>query len=197
MLKDTGLRKIPVFYPTLWKMPEKLRFLKLSQNRMQEHETSLKGYDALLSALGSTRKQEGSAEQFRRIDLNLNFEIAVLARRAGVKHFGIVSTQGANSKIPYLSFRLFHSLLYLKTKGELEEKLKTLEFSSLSIFRPGLLNRTRGKVRQSERIAQFFLSGLPTAHLAKVMIEDAYRALESDIIGKNRIKIFEGQDFRR
>lgn len=73
------------------------------------------GCDAAFIALGTTRKDAGSAEAFRALDHDAVVAVAGAAKASGVKHVAYISSVGAN---PHSWF------LYPKTKGEVEEALK-------------------------------------------------------------------------
>ena len=92
------------------------------------------------SGLGTTRADAGGLENQKKIDLDLNYELAKAAKENGFKTCVLVSSGGANAD---------SMLPYLKMKGELEEKLKALNFDNLIILRPGALlgdrlNRHKG-----------------------------------------------------
>jgi len=71
--------------------------------------------------------------------------VAQAARNLGCRHFLLVSALGANP-----NSRIF----YNRVKGELEAALLTLEFDSLSIFRPSLLLGQRVEFRFGEVVGQ-------------------------------------------
>src|SRR5690606_4365937 len=118
-----------------------------------EYATALKnaGTSIALSALGSTRAQEGGLEKQRKIDLDLNYDLAKSAKESGtVKTYVLISSGGADAK----SFAP-----YLKMKGELEEKLMALKFERTVILRPGLLLGDRGeRSRFGEGLATGFVN---------------------------------------
>eukprot|EP01064_Diplonema_japonicum_P039349 TRINITY_DN983_c0_g1_i2.p1 TRINITY_DN983_c0_g1~~TRINITY_DN983_c0_g1_i2.p1 ORF type:complete len:263 (+),score=77.25 TRINITY_DN983_c0_g1_i2:40-828(+) len=100
-------------------------------------EEDFTGYGYGFSAFGTTRKDAGSAEEFKRIDYGYNVKAAELMKKGGVKHMQLVSSQGSNAN---------SWLLYPKTKGEIENFLKGLSFEKLTIWRPGLLaGRPQGR----------------------------------------------------
>lgn len=100
--------------------------------------------DAAISALGTTRAAAGSAQAFRRVDLDLVLGIARRVREHGATRFGLVSSMGADAGSRFL---------YTRTKGEVEEALRRLDFPSLVILRPGLLGGDRDGARPIERAA--------------------------------------------
>jgi uncharacterized protein YbjT (DUF2867 family) len=99
--------------------------------------------DGALCALGTTRAQAGSAAAFRAIDHDYALAIATQVRGGGATRFALTSSLGANAR---------SRLLYPRTKGELEEAVRRLDFESLTIARPGFLGGHRDEIRPMERI---------------------------------------------
>jgi uncharacterized protein YbjT (DUF2867 family) len=98
----------------------------------------------IFNALGTTIKQAGSQAAFRAVDHDLVMAAASAAKAAGARHFISVSSVGGSAK---------SSNFYLRTKGEVEEALRALEFERLDILRPGLLTGERsGPARPGEAI---------------------------------------------
>lgn len=104
-----------------------------------------KGVPLFFSALGTTARQAGGFEKQRKIDYDLNVELAKAAKEAGVTVYVLISTSGASptSSIPYS-----------KMKGELDETVKQLGFKHTIILKPGLLVGTRGDSRPGEFVAR-------------------------------------------
>jgi uncharacterized protein YbjT (DUF2867 family) len=99
----------------------------------------------LIVTLGTTIRQAGSQAAFRAVDHDLVLDVAAAARLAGAVHCIAVSAVGASPRS-----RNF----YLRTKGEVEQGLRRLDFARLDLLRPGLLRGKRGgPVRRGERIA--------------------------------------------
>jgi uncharacterized protein YbjT (DUF2867 family) len=92
-----------------------------------------------ISCLGTTIRTAGSQAAFRAIDFDLVVAVAKLARQAGARQMISVSSVGASSK---------SSNFYLKTKGEAEDALRSMDFARVDIIRPGLLT---GGVRPDSR----------------------------------------------
>jgi len=101
--------------------------------------------DAIICALGTTMRQAGSRERFRRVDFDYPLEAARLGRARGVAHYLLVSALGANSRS-----RVF----YNRVKGELEEALASQGYPSFTIVRPSLLLGARREFRLGEAIAK-------------------------------------------
>ncbi|MBL0598215.1 NAD(P)H-binding protein [Aeromonas jandaei] len=101
--------------------------------------------DIAFCALGTTRKEAGSAEAFRRVDLDYVIAFAELARRHGCQRLIVVSSMGARASSP---------ALYPRTKGEMEQALLAQSWPRLAIVRPAMLLGDRQPPRRSEQIFQ-------------------------------------------
>lgn len=75
--------------------------------------------DLFISALGTTRAAAGSFENQRKIDYDLNFELAKAAKAKGTKVYVLISSSGANTQ---------SMMGYPKMKGELEDSVAALGF---------------------------------------------------------------------
>ncbi|CAH0482103.1 unnamed protein product [Peronospora belbahrii] len=112
---------------------EKLEVRQVDFDRLSEVDMqNMDKVDAAFSCLGTTRKDAGSAEAFRKVDLGYVITFAKLSKAAGVPYFGLLTSQGANKDSWFL---------YPQTKGEVEDKVQQLRFERMSIFRPGMLQR--------------------------------------------------------
>ncbi|MBL0666695.1 NAD(P)H-binding protein [Aeromonas jandaei] len=101
--------------------------------------------DIAFCALGTTRKDAGSAEAFRRVDLDYVIAFAELALRHGCQRLIVVSSMGASASSP---------ALYPRTKGEMEQALLAQSWPRLAIVRPAMLLGDRQPPRRSEQIFQ-------------------------------------------
>lgn len=82
------------------------------------------------SCLGTTKKQAGSDEAFRKIDHDYNVNFAKLCQDKGVENFFLLSSMNAD---------IDSRFLYNRVKAETEQSIKALGFAQLVIFRPSLL----------------------------------------------------------
>ena len=99
----------------------------------------------LICALGTTRAQAGSDAAFRAVDHDLVIAVAQAAHVAGTRHMIGVSSVGASAA---------SRSLYLRTKGEVEQRLSSIGFDRLDLIRPGLLVGDRtGPRRTGEALA--------------------------------------------
>jgi oxidoreductase len=132
-----------------------------------EDASPFEGADAVFCCIGTTRRDAGSDEAFRSVDLHAVSRLARLARAAGVRHFALVSSVGASPTSWFL---------YPRTKGEAEEAVKAMGFESVSVFRPGLLGRG-DKTRLIEKVAGWVSPVLQVSDLARSMVLDAARRI--------------------
>ena len=107
--------------------------------------------DAVICALGSTMKQAGSREAFRKIDHGYPLAIARAVRAVGCEVFALNSAAGANPR---------SLVFYSRVKGELEQDLRALGFASLTLVRPGLIGGDRAERRAGEHLASVVLGAL-------------------------------------
>ncbi len=108
--------------------------------------------DDVFCAFGTTIKKAGTQDRFRQVDLVYPAEFARIVRRNGGQHFSLVSSRGANP-----ASRIF----YLRTKGELEVKIRGQEWPSVTILRPSVIGGHRHEARPAERIGQVLLRAAP------------------------------------
>ena len=107
---------------------------------------SLPSCDHIYICLGTTIKKAGSQSEFKKVDFDYCISFARKAREAGATKISLVSSVGAN---PYTKN------FYLKTKGKLENEIKTMGFDSVNIFQPGLLLGNRDEIRPLEFLGQY------------------------------------------
>ena len=91
--------------------------------------------------LGTTRRQAGSEQEFRRVDVDYVLSFARVAKAAQAQRFIVVSSAGADPQ---------SKNFYLRTKGEMEAALANVGFASLDILQPGPLVGLRHQMRPLE-----------------------------------------------
>lgn len=99
--------------------------------------------DDLFCAMGTTLAKAGSKEAQYKIDCTYPFEIGKIAKANGVKQYILVSSLGADFQ---------SSNFYLRTKGDLEQKIETLGFQNFVSLRPSFLLGDRQEFRLGEKI---------------------------------------------
>lgn len=134
-------------------------------------------YEVGFCALGTTRKDAGSAEAFRKIDYDGVVNFGNLAKQADVQHLQLVTSASSNKN----SF-----FLYVRTKGEAEENYRSLGVKQLSIFQPPLLDRG-DKARTLEKLAKLVLTSAKVGDVAKAMVKQAETVLLSNAQGQETI----------
>jgi uncharacterized protein YbjT (DUF2867 family) len=123
---------------------------------------------ALVCTLGTTWRKAGKDEtEFRAVDHDLVLACARAAKAAGIDHFILISSVGADPR---------SKQFYLRVKGEVEQAVTKLHFRRLDIVRPGLLRGPRaGDCRFAELLGiavapltDLFLTG-PRARFRSVL----------------------------
>ena len=105
--------------------------------------------DATICCLGTTIKKAGSQQNFKALELDQTLRIAKHSHIQGCDKFLLVSSMGADPQ---------SKIFYLKTKGQIEEQIKQLNFRSLTILRPSLLLGKRAENRPGEIIGKFLMT---------------------------------------
>lgn len=131
--------------------------------------------DAIICALGTTRRAAGSKEQFERVDREYPRRIARVGKAQGVRHFLLVSAIGADS-----SSRFF----YNRVKGRVEEDVRAVGFHRYTIVRPSVLLGDRPASRPGERIAGWLSRLLP----------EPYRGVHAEAVA--RVLVLEARAWR-
>eukprot|EP01111_Echinosteliopsis_oligospora_P011486 TRINITY_DN3807_c0_g1_i1.p1 TRINITY_DN3807_c0_g1~~TRINITY_DN3807_c0_g1_i1.p1 ORF type:complete len:271 (-),score=75.70 TRINITY_DN3807_c0_g1_i1:468-1280(-) len=150
------------------------------KNQYNDVKSSFANNDAVFCCLGTTIKQAGSDENFKKIDLHLVHNGGENASAASVPHFSLLTSSSASTDSWFL---------YTRTKGEAEEAIKALNFKSIGIFRPSLLMTDREESRPMEALARSVFpkiswmlprgaKEIKVESVAKVMRIDAEHQLE-------------------
>ncbi len=132
----------------------------------------LSGYDVAICTLGVGQPSKMSKEEFIKIDKLAVLDFAKACKQSGIRHFQLLSSVGADSK---------SSSFYLRTKGELIDALKALQFDRLSIFQPSMILTPKNRYGISQGILLFLwplLSPLFIGSLKK------YRGIKVEQLGK-------------
>ena len=87
-------------------------------------------HQAAICTFGVGEPSKASREAFLRVDKTAVLDFATACKAAGVRHFSLLSSVGVSAKS-----RSF----YLRSKGELEDGLRWLEFERLSLFHPSMI----------------------------------------------------------
>ncbi len=135
-------------------------------------ESQLKGMvcRVALCCLGTTLRQAGSQEAFRRVDFDYVLSFAAAAKAGQAQRFVVVSSAGADPQS-----RNF----YLRTKGEMEQALGTIGFPAVDILQPGLLLGWRREMRPLEMAARL---AMPLVNPLLFGAREAYRGIPAHTV---------------
>lgn len=138
--------------------------------------------DHLYLCLGTTIKVAGNQEAFKKVDFDYCLGIAQMAAKSGASVISLVSSVGANAK---------SKNFYLRTKGQLEEAIKLLNFSRINIYRPGLLIGDRQETRTAEKAGELLsklIDPLLVGSLSK------YRSVKGEVLAQTMVRQAKGDD---
>ena len=106
-----------------------------------DNSTSLFNGDDLFICMGTTMDKAGTKEAFRKVDYEYVTKIASIASEHRVNQLLLISSIGADANSMFF---------YTRTKGEVEEVVKKLNFSVIHFFRPSVLLGMRDYERAGE-----------------------------------------------
>lgn len=158
----------------------------LDLGALETHE-QLFSVDQIVCTLGTTIRQAGSPEQFRKVDHHYPVTAARLGLARGARHYLIVTALGASTRSRFF---------YNRVKGEVESDLRALSYRSLTILRPSLLLGDRQEHRLGEKIASR-LSWLMPPKMKPIHARDVARGLvelaQEDAPG---VRVLESRELR-
>ncbi len=137
------------------------------------------GCDVAFCALGIGQPSKVSEAEFRRVDLGYARAFASGARAAGVRHFSLLTSVGANHR---------SRIRYLRVKGEVEEAVKALGFPQTSLVRPSVLITPKARFGLEDHVLRVVmpltswaiprkLHEITTADLGRAFVLDAEAVL--------------------
>jgi len=162
--------------------------------KLTSTEKYWKDNNVFFNCIGTTRQRAGGAKEFINIESGISNEAAKMAGNAKIPHASLISAKGANHKIWAKDW--IHPLLYMKTIGQKEQTIiSNFSFKCVSIFKPGMLMRLRGKQTWFENFFELKGFGLRVDTLASAMMHDAERVKLGQVekspqyfMGNNHIK---------
>ncbi|MDD3743924.1 MAG: NAD(P)H-binding protein [Lentimicrobiaceae bacterium] len=166
---------------------EKLTQLEFNPDNFPAVYDEIKA-DFIFCCLGTTIKQAGSKENFRKVDLYLVDEIAKAARQNNVTSFTVISSVGASPD---------SGNFYLRTKGEMEARLMKNGFEDLHIMRPSMLLGIRPHSRPLEDAGKILIKIFEPLMIGKlkkykpVHAADLARFMIESTLSKQGINIYE------
>lgn len=145
-------------------------------DKPEDYAHLVKG-DDLFCCIGTTMKNAGSKEAFYKVDHTYAVSFAKMAARNGVSQLLLISSLGAASR---------SSNFYLKVKGEVEDAVKELGFSSLVIFRPSMLLGPRREFRLGEMIGKIFMRAFFIFFIGTLR---KYRAIHAETVALAMVQV--------
>ncbi len=108
---------------------------KITQHKMDifnvnSYENVLLNHSIAICTLGVGEPSKVSKEDFIKIDKKAVIDFAKACKKAGVRHFELLSSVSIDVK---------SSSFYLRIKAELVEALKEFNFERLSVFQPSMI----------------------------------------------------------
>lgn len=195
LLADDTYKEVKSFVrrPT-GKVHPKLKEIVTDFSRLETVENEFHG-DDFFCCVGTTIRKAGSQEAFEKVDYAIPVHTAELAAKQGVNHYLIISSLGADAT---------SGNFYLRTKGKMEEKLKSIGFRNLSILRPSLLTGDREEFRVGESIGKYAMKALDplliggwrkyrsiaARDVAKAMLRIAKEKSGTDVYQSDRLQLF-------
>ncbi len=136
------------------------------------YKSYVAGHHTAICTLGVGQPSKMGKEEFIKIDKLAVLDFAKVCKKAGIRHFQLLASVGINSK---------SSSFYLRTKGELVDALKELNFERLSIFQPSMILTPTNRYGFSQGVALKvwpLLNPLFFGSLRK------YRGVDVSVLGK-------------
>ena len=152
---------------------------------------NLPSCDQIFICIGTTIKQAGSKEEFKKVDYRYAYKFAKKALEVKASEIHLVSSVGADSK---------SKNFYLKTKGQIEDAILGLKFEYTRIYRPSLLIGKRSEKRLIEKLGQLIsplLNNLLLGNMKKYRSIDAKKVARSMVCNNEEksLKYYYYNDF--
>lgn len=181
LINDPGYNKVVVF------VRKKISTLNTRVEQVIFNPADFSGIDNKMNGhhvyccIGTTRAKAGSKKAFFKIDHDLVEKIAQSASKHKAESFIVVSSIGAAAN---------SGNFYLRTKGLMEQSIKTFSFNNISIVRPSMLLGMRGESRFLEDVGKGLIKIISPVMVGKFR---KYRPIHvSDVAKVMRFSAFKG-----
>lgn len=131
----------------------------------------LNGQTTAICTLGVGQPSKVSREEFVKTDKTAVLDFAKACKKVGIKHFELLASVGIDAQ---------SSSFYLKTKGELVEALKALDFECLSVFEPSMILTPKNRYGIGQAI---LLNVWPLLKPFLIGSARKYRGIPVDVLG--------------
>src|SRR6056300_867850 len=129
----------------------------ITHDKIEAHTVDFKSIDQWASeinaadiflCMGTTLKKAGSKKAQFEVDYTYQANFARAARERGAKRCFVVSSPGANAA---------SSNFYLRTKGQLDDYVKSLGFETI-LIKPSLIKAPRPDLRLGEKVGSIIMA---------------------------------------
>lgn len=189
LLADSNYSEVKVLARrTTGVIHSKLKEVLINFYDLENYKSEVVG-DVLFSTMGTTMKKAGSQAVQYKIDYTYQYNTAKIASDNGVETLVLLSSAGASSK---------SKVFYSRIKGELDEAVQKLKFTSVAIIRPSMLAGNRKEFRLAEKIvtpimyAILWLPGIRKFRPIKDVV--VAKAMINSVKNKSKIQIIELED---
>jgi uncharacterized protein YbjT (DUF2867 family) len=174
LLDDPSYSKvIALTRKPLDKVNPKLHNLVVNFDTLDEYAEHLKG-DDVFCCLGTTIKQAGSQEAFRKVDYDYPVKIAGITKAQGAKQYLLITALGSDRN---------SSIFYNRVKGEVEDAIKAVGFEGYHIFQPSMLLGERKEQRAGESAGKWVMTALG------FLIPKKFKAIEASKVARGMLSI--------
>lgn len=145
-------------------------------DRLENYRSIIRG-DDIYCCIGTTFLKSPKKSDYYKIDFIYPNEIAKIVKEKGAEQFSLISALSANKEAPFF---------YSRVKGELENAILDLKFSSTYIFRPSFLVGERQEFRPIEII------GVSVLKILTPLLQGGlrqYRPIEASAVAKVMVAI--------
>ncbi len=136
------------------------------------YEAYLSGHRTAICTLGVGEPTKTSRHDLVKIDKTAVLDFATACKVAGVRHFELLGSVGSNSRS--CSF-------FLRTKGELQDGLRALDFERLSLFQPSMILTPTNRYGLSQALTLAVWPYLTPVLAGGLRI---YRGIRVDMLGR-------------
>ena len=109
----------------------------------RSYQHLLAGHDCAVCTLGVGQPTKADKAEFIRVDKDAVVSFGGACKQAGVRHFELLGSVGADPKSGYF---------YLRIKGELKDALTAMQFPRLSFFQPSMILTPMNRYGTSQAI---------------------------------------------
>jgi len=149
----------------------KLKTIIADYETLPQHQNELTADDVFI-ALGTTKKKTPDEKIYYQIDHDYPVLAAQLTKAKGAKSVFLVSAVGAN---------INSSIFYVRTKGEAERDIISVDFEHTHIFRPSMIMGNRAESRPLEKV---FIGIFGVFNLLLIGKLNKYKGITAENIAK-------------